>query len=745
MVCVQSSIELPTPELDFDAQVIEYSLSRTKMQQGALWMEGRSQPFSLAPGGLEGAAGELFVEVKIVDIPTEEDLEEMKAASETASRSSLPSTGTTRSAKVALPPPRRGELCKIALQEIPVQLLLDVLGKGCPCVLLAWGFGALNLPLPVAHARLYYVDFTLSFLATGFTVGLLGGSLGSGGEYYGFHTGFIDEISGANHSADCYLWSMLGGIVWNMANILLCKGIDMMGNAIGFPLCVGLGMVTGAVVAYVQDPKSSLALLVPGVVVALAGISTVGLLSYRKDQAFRRSGSSDSSENESEVEASDDYSLVADDMDAIAKVEASIGAVVQFFGPDGRDRIRQSIDADRQQSQALAQLEDNLRAQNDWESADSIVKLKLDASENSLRQVAPMRRHIRDICDLLMELQDLDVQSDAASLQSIFLEMKDAAAGAADKAERGQQHLIAVSQQIRDIQLTYITRRDRCMSDQKACEDEAENKKIEAQSLKCRAVGQGAGSFACGAAGTGATGVGATVAYLGAQTVASLPYLGPLLTTTGPTGLFTAAVVSFNPVGVGVLVGCSVIFGAFAVKNAIGMVSSIADSRVAKNAAHQKEEQALECRAVADQSDKVGQLAKETKRVAEFHKLMWSGIALAASEASTTFKSLQQTDPNGARRRRFEQKMKEYAEQLVNFLKAVDEYLFFLSKTDAFPPNFDLRVLLGSDRYAQIERDLAAAMPAHVAPSPEMPPQAALPASDAQVALPASDAQAQPA
>lgn len=26
-----------------------------------------------------------------------------------------------------------------------------------------------------------------------------------------------------------------------------------MGNAIGFPLCVGLGMVTGAIVAYVQD------------------------------------------------------------------------------------------------------------------------------------------------------------------------------------------------------------------------------------------------------------------------------------------------------------------------------------------------------------------------------------------------------------------------------------------------------------------------------------------------------------
>eukprot|EP00438_Fugacium_kawagutii_P007013 Skav233749 [mRNA] locus=scaffold1792:244268:246372:- [translate_table: standard] len=47
-----------------------------------------------------------------------------------------------------------------------------------------------------------------------------------------------------------YVWGMLGGVVWNLANILLCKGIGMMGNAIGFPLCVGLGMVTGAIVAY---------------------------------------------------------------------------------------------------------------------------------------------------------------------------------------------------------------------------------------------------------------------------------------------------------------------------------------------------------------------------------------------------------------------------------------------------------------------------------------------------------------
>lgn len=44
--------------------------------------------------------------------------------------------------------------------------------------------------------RLYYSNFTMSFLVTGFLVGLLGGSLGSGGEHYDFHTPFLEEISG---------------------------------------------------------------------------------------------------------------------------------------------------------------------------------------------------------------------------------------------------------------------------------------------------------------------------------------------------------------------------------------------------------------------------------------------------------------------------------------------------------------------------------------------------------------------
>lgn len=65
----------------------------------------------------------------------------------------------------------------------------------------------------------------------------------------------------------------------------------MMGNAVGFPLCVGLGMVTGAVVAYVSEQKSDPLFLVLGICIALCGIFTVGFLSHQKDKEISRTTS----------------------------------------------------------------------------------------------------------------------------------------------------------------------------------------------------------------------------------------------------------------------------------------------------------------------------------------------------------------------------------------------------------------------------------------------------------------------
>lgn len=183
--------------------------------------------------------------------------------------------------------------------------------------LCCWGSWSVTLVLASAKMpfQLYYIDFTMSFLVTGFVVGFVGGSLGTGGEQYGFTESFSTEIFGG-HEWDCYLWAMSGGVVWNLANVLLCKGIGMMGNAVGFPLCVGLGMVTGAIVGYVSDPTSNLAYLIPGVLVALSGIFAVGLLSFRKEREIGvpKVESDSSSEKASESDESGEESCENQDV-----------------------------------------------------------------------------------------------------------------------------------------------------------------------------------------------------------------------------------------------------------------------------------------------------------------------------------------------------------------------------------------------------------------------------------------------
>ncbi|CAK0907953.1 unnamed protein product [Prorocentrum cordatum] len=151
------------------------------------------------------------------------------------------------------------------------------------CALCCWGSWSVTLVLSAGLMpfQLYYADFALSFLFTGFVVSYLGGQFGSGGEEYGFTESYTEEILGG--SAVCHIAGAFAGVVWNTANVMLCKGIAMMGNAIGFPLCVGVAMVSGAVIGYVREREGDLRFLIPGLGFALCGVFMVGLLSYRKE------------------------------------------------------------------------------------------------------------------------------------------------------------------------------------------------------------------------------------------------------------------------------------------------------------------------------------------------------------------------------------------------------------------------------------------------------------------------------
>jgi glucose uptake protein len=88
------------------------------------------------------------------------------------------------------------------------------------------------------------------------------------------------------------LWSaFLGGVVFNLSNILLVAAIDIAGMAVAFPIGVGLALALGVITNYVATPVGNPVLLFAGV----AGVVVAILLSaaaYRRlpSQGARTSG-----------------------------------------------------------------------------------------------------------------------------------------------------------------------------------------------------------------------------------------------------------------------------------------------------------------------------------------------------------------------------------------------------------------------------------------------------------------------
>lgn len=65
---------------------------------------------------------------------------------------------------------------------------------------------------------------------------------------------------------------LIGGAVFNLANLLLVAAIDMAGLAIAFPVSIGIALVVGVITAYLQQPKGNAALLAVGVACAVIAV-----------------------------------------------------------------------------------------------------------------------------------------------------------------------------------------------------------------------------------------------------------------------------------------------------------------------------------------------------------------------------------------------------------------------------------------------------------------------------------------
>jgi glucose uptake protein len=80
------------------------------------------------------------------------------------------------------------------------------------------------------------------------------------------------------------LYAVIGGAVFNVANLLLVAAIDVAGLAVAFPVGIGLALVIGAISNYVIKPEGNPLLLFGGVALVAVAI-VLDAMAYRKREA----------------------------------------------------------------------------------------------------------------------------------------------------------------------------------------------------------------------------------------------------------------------------------------------------------------------------------------------------------------------------------------------------------------------------------------------------------------------------
>lgn len=140
--------------------------------------------------------------------------------------------------------------------------------------MLCWGSWANTLKLCQGYRfQLFYWDYALGVLFGAFVLGLTAGSHGSSGNPF-----LTDVIQSPLTSIKM---AALGGVVFNIANLLLVAAIDVAGLAVAFPVGIGLALIVGSVWSYVVSPKANPVLLFGGVTLVTVAI-VLDAAAYRK-------------------------------------------------------------------------------------------------------------------------------------------------------------------------------------------------------------------------------------------------------------------------------------------------------------------------------------------------------------------------------------------------------------------------------------------------------------------------------
>lgn len=145
----------------------------------------------------------------------------------------------------------------------------------CVVTMLCWGSWANTQKLASKKwaFQLFYWDYSLGVVLLSLFLAFTMGSIGTEGR------GFIPDLMQAG--AYAFGMALLGGVIFNLANILLVAAIDIAGMAVAFPIGIGLALVIGVVANYVAAPIGDAVLLFTGVALVTLAI-IVDAIAYKK-------------------------------------------------------------------------------------------------------------------------------------------------------------------------------------------------------------------------------------------------------------------------------------------------------------------------------------------------------------------------------------------------------------------------------------------------------------------------------
>jgi len=143
--------------------------------------------------------------------------------------------------------------------SLTIALLMMIVSAIC------WGSWA-NTFKGVKNYRfeLFYWDYAIGIFLISLVLALTMGSTGHDS------SSFLNNVQSADGRN--IISTLVGGAIFNLANLLLVAAIDMAGLAVAFPVSIGIALVVGVVLNFILQPKGNGILLMAGVACAFIAV-----------------------------------------------------------------------------------------------------------------------------------------------------------------------------------------------------------------------------------------------------------------------------------------------------------------------------------------------------------------------------------------------------------------------------------------------------------------------------------------